>query len=129
MASLRSEGRKTGLLQHWPLEAHISPSMLEETEIHHPTCRILPLSWIVLKPGKDSYSAVCLAPYHSLREGWHIIPLGFAWFCFLLNLLLSFIPSLFLCSHPSFDCAWFILPGFLLKLVEHSADKQLSVAL
>ncbi|XP_070362925.1 myocardin-related transcription factor A isoform X1 [Equus asinus] len=68
MASLRSEGRKTGLLQHWPLEAHISPSMLEETKIHQPTCRILPLSWIVLKPGKDSYSAMCLAPYHSLRE-------------------------------------------------------------
>ncbi|XP_060515478.1 myocardin-related transcription factor A isoform X1 [Panthera onca] len=43
--------------------------MLEEkTKIHQPTCRILPLSWIVLEPGKDSYSAVCLAPYHSLRE-------------------------------------------------------------
>ncbi|XP_004437945.2 PREDICTED: MKL/myocardin-like protein 1 isoform X2 [Ceratotherium simum simum] len=69
MASLRSEGRKTSLLQHWPLESHISPSMLEEkTKIHQPTCRILPLSWIVLKPGKDSCSAVCLAPYHSLRE-------------------------------------------------------------
>uniref|UniRef100_A0ABI8AEA6 SAP domain-containing protein n=2 Tax=Felis catus TaxID=9685 RepID=A0ABI8AEA6_FELCA len=69
MASLRSEVRKTGLLQHWPLEPHISPSMLEEkTKIHQPTCRILPLSWIVLEPGKDSYSAVCLAPYHSLRE-------------------------------------------------------------
>ncbi|XP_053517988.1 myocardin-related transcription factor A isoform X4 [Artibeus jamaicensis] len=69
MASLRSEGRKTGLLPHWPLESHISPSILEEkTKNHHHTCRILPLSWIVLKPGKDSYSAVCLAPYHSLRE-------------------------------------------------------------
>lgn len=77
MASLRSEVRKTGLLQHWPLEPHISPSMLEEkTKIHQPTCRILPLSWIVLEPGKDSYSAVCLAPYHSLREGWHIYPVG-----------------------------------------------------
>ncbi|XP_036924005.1 myocardin-related transcription factor A isoform X3 [Sturnira hondurensis] len=69
MASLRSEGRKTGLLQHWPLESHISPSILEEkTKNHHHTCRILPLSWIVLTPEKDSYSAVCLAPYHSLRE-------------------------------------------------------------
>uniref|UniRef100_A0A8C0Q4X7 Myocardin related transcription factor A n=2 Tax=Canis lupus TaxID=9612 RepID=A0A8C0Q4X7_CANLF len=69
MASLRSEVRKTSVLQHWPLEPHISPSMLEEkTKIHQPTCRILPLSWIVLEPGKDSYPAVCLAPYHSLRE-------------------------------------------------------------
>lgn len=77
MASLRSEVRKTGLLQHWPLEPHISPSMLEEkTKTHQPTYRILPLSWIVLEPRKDSYSAVCLAPYHSLREGWHIYPVG-----------------------------------------------------
>ncbi|XP_045691111.1 myocardin-related transcription factor A isoform X2 [Phyllostomus hastatus] len=69
MASLRSEGRKTGLLQHCPLESHISPSILKEkTKNYQHTCRILPLSWIVLKPGKDSYSAVCLAPYHSLRE-------------------------------------------------------------
>ncbi|XP_028346460.1 myocardin-related transcription factor A isoform X4 [Physeter macrocephalus] len=56
------------LLQHWPLESHISPRLEEKTKIYQPTCRILPLSWIVLKPGKDSYSAVCLAPYHSLRE-------------------------------------------------------------
>lgn len=77
MASLKSEERKTSWLQHWPLESHISPSMLEEkTKIGQPTCRILPLSWIVLKPGKDSCSAVCLAPYHSLREGWHIYPFG-----------------------------------------------------
>nr|XP_031527635.1 myocardin-related transcription factor A [Vicugna pacos] len=68
MASLKSEKRKTSLLQHWPLASPISPSMLEETKIYQPTCRILPLSWIVLKPGKDSYSAVCLAPYHRLRE-------------------------------------------------------------
>ncbi|KAF6120438.1 myocardin related transcription factor A [Phyllostomus discolor] len=69
MASLRREGRKTGLLQHWPLESHICPSILKEkTKNYQHTCRILPLSWIVLKPGKDSYSAVCLAPYHSLRE-------------------------------------------------------------
>ncbi|XP_054438396.1 myocardin-related transcription factor A isoform X2 [Pteronotus mesoamericanus] len=69
MASLRSEGRKTGLLQHWPLEPHISPSILEEkTKNHQHMGRILPLSWIVLKPGKDSYSTVCLACYHGLRE-------------------------------------------------------------
>nr|XP_045376589.1 myocardin-related transcription factor A isoform X2 [Camelus bactrianus] len=68
MASLKSEEGKTSLLQHWPLASPISPSMLEETKIYQPTCRILPLSWIVLKPGKDSYSAVCLAPYHRLRE-------------------------------------------------------------
>ncbi|XP_045042933.2 myocardin-related transcription factor A isoform X2 [Desmodus rotundus] len=70
MASLGSKVRKTGLLQHWPLESHISPSILEEKtkKNHQHTCRILPLSWIVLKPGKDSCSAVCLAPYHSLRE-------------------------------------------------------------
>lgn len=76
MASLKSEEGKTSLLQHWPLASPISPSMLEETKIYQPTCRILPLSWIVLKPGKDSYSAVCLAPYHRLREGWHIYPFG-----------------------------------------------------
>ncbi|XP_048659057.1 myocardin-related transcription factor A isoform X2 [Marmota marmota marmota] len=68
MASLRSEERKTGFLQRWPLESHISSSMLEKTKIHQPTCRFLPLSWIVLKPWKDSCSAVCLAPSHSLRE-------------------------------------------------------------
>ncbi|KAM6215031.1 myocardin-related transcription factor A isoform 2-T2 [Rhynchocyon petersi] len=68
MASLRRERRKTGFLPHWPLESHISSSMLEKTKSHQPPCRILPLSWIVLKPGKDSCSAVCLAPYHSLRE-------------------------------------------------------------
>ncbi|XP_054095174.2 myocardin-related transcription factor A isoform X5 [Callithrix jacchus] len=70
MASLRREGRKTGLLQHWPLETHISSSMLEEnTKIYQPTCRILPLSWIVLKPKNDSYySALCLTHYQSLRE-------------------------------------------------------------
>ncbi|XP_047407384.1 myocardin-related transcription factor A isoform X5 [Sciurus carolinensis] len=68
MASLRREERKTGFLQHWPLDPHISSSVLEKTKIHQPTCRILPLSWIVLKPGKDSCSAVCLTPYHSLRE-------------------------------------------------------------
>lgn len=95
MASLRSEGRKTSLLQHWPLESHISPSMLEKTKIHQPTCRILPLSWIVLKPRNDSYSAVCLAPYHSLREGWHIYPFGICMLFSLLNLLLSFTPPHF----------------------------------
>lgn len=121
MASLGSKVRKTGLLQHWPLESHISPSILEEKtkKNHQHTCRILPLSWIVLKPGKDSYSAVCLAPYHSLREGWHIYPFGICMLFFLLNLLLSFIYSPFLCSHPSFDFWWFIVPGFLLKLFEH----------
>ncbi|XP_043296397.1 myocardin-related transcription factor A isoform X2 [Cervus canadensis] len=69
MASLKSEGRRMSLLQHWPLESHLSPSVLEERAgIYQPTCRILPLPWIVLKPGKDSRSAMCLAPYHSLRE-------------------------------------------------------------
>ncbi|XP_070227629.1 myocardin-related transcription factor A isoform X2 [Bos mutus] len=69
MDSLKSEGRRMSLLQHWPLESHLSPSVLEErARIYQPTCRILPLSWIVLKPGKDSRSAMCLAPYHSLRE-------------------------------------------------------------
>lgn len=93
MASLRSEGRKTSLLQNWPLESHISPSMLEEkTKIHHPMCRILPLSWIVLKPRKDSYSAVCLAPYHSLREGWHIYPFGICMLSFPTQLSAVFYP-------------------------------------
>lgn len=105
MASLRTEVRKTGLLQHWPLEPHISPSMLEEkTKIHQPACRILPLSWIVLEPGRDSCSAVRLAPYHSFREGWHIYPLGI---CMLFVSSLThcrlFISALFLCSQPSFD--------------------------
>ncbi|XP_065800498.1 myocardin-related transcription factor A isoform X2 [Muntiacus reevesi] len=69
MASLKSEGRRVSLLQHWPLESHLSPSVLEErARIYQPTCRILPLPWIVLKPGEDSRSAMCLAPYHSLRE-------------------------------------------------------------
>lgn len=90
MASLRSEG---SLLQYWPLASHISPSMLEEkTKIHQPTCRILPLSWIVLQPGKDSYSALCLAPYHSLREGWHIYPFGIC--------MLSFPPQLTAVFYP-----------------------------
>lgn len=124
MASLRSEERKMSLLQHWPLESHISPSMLEEkTKIHQPTCRILPLSWIVLKPGNDSYSAVCLAPYRSLREGWHIHPFGICMLFSLLNLLLSFIPFPFFCSLSSFGFWWCIVPGFLLKLFEHSADR------
>lgn len=124
MASLKSEGRKTSLLQHWPLESHISPSMLEEkTKIHQHTCGILPLSWIVLKPGNDSYSAVCLAPYHSLREGWHIYPFGICMLFSLLNLLLSFIPSPFFYSLSSFDFWWCIVPGFLLKFFEHSTDR------
>lgn len=69
MTSLRSEGRKTGLLPHWSMEPRLSPCVLEETRSHQPTCSILPLSWIVVRPGKDSCSALCLAPYHSLREG------------------------------------------------------------
>lgn len=124
MASLRSEGRKTSLLQHWPLESHISPSMLEEkTKIHQPTCRILPLSWIVLKPGYDSYSAVCLAPYHSLREGWHIYPFGICMLFLPSQLTAVFYPSPFFCSLSSFDFWWCIAPGFLLKLFKHSADR------
>lgn len=103
MASLRSEGRKTSLLQSWPLASHISPSMLEEkTKIHQPTCRILPLSWIVLQPGKDSYSALCLAPYHSLREGWHIYPFGIC--------MLSFPPQCCLLSLPYFSVTIQALP-------------------
>lgn len=88
MASLRREGRKTGLLQHWPLETRISSSMLEEKiKIHQPTCRILPLSWIVLKPRKDSYySAVCLTHYHSLREGSNIYLFGICMLLFPLKL-------------------------------------------
>lgn len=68
MAALRRAGMEPGFLQYWPLESYVS-SPLEKTKIWQPTCRVLPLSWIVLKPGKDSYSAVCLTPYHSLREG------------------------------------------------------------
>lgn len=68
MAALRRAGMETGFLQYWPLESYIS-STLEKTRICQPACRILPLSWIVLKPRKDSCSAVCLTPYHSLREG------------------------------------------------------------
>ncbi|XP_076767781.1 myocardin-related transcription factor A isoform X5 [Arvicanthis niloticus] len=67
MAALRRAGMETGCLQYWPLESYIS-SPLEKTKICQPACRILPFSWIVLKPGKDSYSAVCLTPFHSLRE-------------------------------------------------------------
>lgn len=68
MAALRRVGMETDCLQYWPLESCIS-SPLEKTKICQPVCRILPFSWIVLKPGKDSYSAVCLTPYQSLREG------------------------------------------------------------
>ncbi|XP_075815931.1 myocardin-related transcription factor A isoform X2 [Microtus pennsylvanicus] len=67
MAALRRAGMETGFLQCWPLESYIS-STLEKTRICQPACRILPLSWIVLKPRKDSCSAICLTPYHSLRE-------------------------------------------------------------
>lgn len=112
MDSLKSEGRRMSLLQHWPLESHLSPSVLEErARIYQPTCRILPLPWIVLKPGKDSRSAMCLAPYHSLREGWHICPLGICMYFLSLPLFTAvfFIPSLFLCSHARFDFGWFIL--------------------
>lgn len=38
-----------------------------------------------------------------------------------------FISSLFLCSRPSFDFGWFTLSGFLLKLVEPSVSRQLSM--
>lgn len=68
MAALRRAGMETDCLQYWPLESCVS-SPLEKTKICQPACRILPFSWIVLKPGKDSYSAVCLTPYQSLREG------------------------------------------------------------
>lgn len=68
MAALRRAGMETGCLQCWPLESCIS-SPLEKTKICQPACRILPFSWIVLKPEKDSCSAMCLTPYHSWREG------------------------------------------------------------
>lgn len=127
MASLKSEGRRMSLLQHWPLESHLSPSVLEErARIYQPTCRILPLPWTVLKPGKDSRSAMCLAPCHSLREGWHICPLGICMFFFVFS---SVYCCLFL-SPPCFSIGIHALTldglffgWFLLTLIEHLADR------
>lgn len=83
---------ETGCLQRWPLESCIS-SPLEKPRLCQPACRILPFSWIVLTPGEDSCSAMCLTPYHSLREGQHIYRFGVCMLLPNLNVLLLFIPS------------------------------------
>lgn len=129
MDSLKSEGRRMSLLQHWPLESHISCSVLEErARINQPTCRILPLPWIVLKPGKDICSAMCLAPYHSLREGWRICPLGICMYFSSSPLFTAvfFIPPCFSIAMYTLTVDGLFFGWFLLKLIEHLADRQLS---
>lgn len=113
----------TGL---WSLT--LSCSVLEERARDQPTCRILPLPWIVLKPGKDSCSCHVPGALSQFTGRLAYLSLGdlHVFFVFSSVYCRLFYPPCFSIAMYTLTVDGLFFGWFLLKLIEHLADRQLS---